>query len=84
MEQNVFKLSLIIEGATEKVSQFTMLIKSIYNKNVLFLRTKMHFLSTLEKVQTINNLCNHNIFVLEFVFLFTFPELPSISLFSIT
>jgi hypothetical protein len=66
MEQNVFKLSLIIEGTTEKVSQFMMPIKSIYNKNILFLRTKMHFLSTLEKVQTINNLCNDNIFVLNF------------------
>ncbi len=33
IDQHVFYLSLIIEGATEKVSQFMMSLKSIYNKN---------------------------------------------------
>jgi hypothetical protein len=62
MEQNVLKLSLIMEGTTEKVSQFTMLIKSIYNKNVRFDEQKCT-LEYFRKVQTINNLYNHNIFV---------------------
>jgi hypothetical protein len=30
----VFKLPLIIEGATQKVSKFAMLLKSIHNKNI--------------------------------------------------
>ncbi len=32
----LFRLSLIIEGATEKVSLFTMPLKSVYNKNFYF------------------------------------------------
>jgi len=34
------KLSLIIEGATEKVSQFTIPMKPIYNKNFFVLINK--------------------------------------------
>jgi len=31
-EQHVFRMSLITEGTTEKVSQFIMTMKSIYKK----------------------------------------------------
>jgi hypothetical protein len=34
MEQHIFILQLIIEGATEKVSQFIAPMKEIYNKNI--------------------------------------------------
>ncbi len=37
MEQHVFKLSLIIEGASEKVSQLIMPKKSIYNKKTVLM-----------------------------------------------
>jgi hypothetical protein len=40
MEQHVFKFPLIIEGATEKVLQFKMTVKSIYNKNLNFIEQK--------------------------------------------
>jgi hypothetical protein len=44
MEQHVFfAFSLIIEGATEKVLQFIMPVKSIYNKNLGFVGQKMFF-----------------------------------------
>jgi hypothetical protein len=33
MEEHIFAFSLIIEGTTEKVLQFIMPLKSIYNKN---------------------------------------------------
>jgi hypothetical protein len=35
--------SLIIEGSTEKVLQFVMPLKSIYNKNLSFAEQKMYF-----------------------------------------
>ncbi len=34
MEKRIFAFWLIIEGATEKVLQFIMQVKSIYNKNL--------------------------------------------------
>jgi len=34
MNHRFFKFSIIIEGATEKVMQFIMPLKSIYNKNL--------------------------------------------------
>ncbi len=34
MEQQVLKVSLQTEGATEKVSQFIMPLKSVYDKNI--------------------------------------------------
>jgi hypothetical protein len=36
IEQHVFEFSLIIEGTTEKVLQFTMPLKSINSKNLCF------------------------------------------------
>ncbi len=38
-----FAFSLIIEGTTEKVLQFVMPIKSIYNQNLGFIEQKMYF-----------------------------------------
>jgi hypothetical protein len=35
--------TLIIEGATEKVLQFIMPLKSIYSKNQGFVKQKMYF-----------------------------------------
>ncbi len=42
MEQRVFAFSLLIEGTTEKVLQFIMPLKSIYNKNLGFIKQKMY------------------------------------------
>jgi hypothetical protein len=41
-----FPFSLIIEGTTEKVFQFIMPFKSIYNKNLGIVEQKMYFLKT--------------------------------------
>ncbi len=38
-----FAFSLIIEGTTEKVLQFIMSLKSIYNENLLFIEQKVYF-----------------------------------------
>ena len=37
------KFALMIEGATEKMLQFTMPLKSIYNRNVGFIEQKIYF-----------------------------------------
>jgi hypothetical protein len=49
MEQRIFTISLIIEGATEKVLQFQMPLKSIYNKNTWFHLTKNVILNTTKR-----------------------------------
>jgi hypothetical protein len=50
-----FELSLITEGAAEKLSQFIMLLKSIKNKkNVLM--NKNVFFEHCRRVKTVNNL----------------------------
>jgi hypothetical protein len=38
-----FAFSLIIEGTTEKVLQFIMLLKTIYNGNFGFIEQKKYF-----------------------------------------
>jgi hypothetical protein len=43
MEQPIFKLTLIIEGAPEKVSQFKLPLKSIYSKKICFNQLKCIF-----------------------------------------
>jgi hypothetical protein len=43
MEQHIFAFSLMIEGTTEKVLQFMMPLKSIYNKNLGFIEQKCIF-----------------------------------------
>ncbi len=59
MEQQVFTLSLITEGATEKALQFTMSLKSVYIKNLGFNGHKCNLLTI--KVETINYLYNYMI-----------------------
>ncbi len=72
MEQCVFEIvSLIIEGATEKVSQFLMPIKSFYEK--CFNEQKSIF-EHCQIVKTRNNIYFLNA-------LPTFAEVPYISLF---
>ncbi len=48
MEQRIFAFSLIIEGTTEKVLQFIMPLKSIYNRNFGFIEQIMYFWTTTE------------------------------------
>jgi hypothetical protein len=46
MDEKVFKffaIPFIIEGTTEKVLQFVMPLKSIYNKHLGFIEQKMYF-----------------------------------------
>jgi hypothetical protein len=43
MEQPIFEFSLIIGGTTEKVLQFIMPLKSIYNRNFGFIEQKCIF-----------------------------------------
>ncbi len=50
MEQHVFTISLIIEGATEKVLQFMLPLKSIYKKS-FGLTLKNVFLNTAERLE---------------------------------
>jgi hypothetical protein len=49
--------SLIIEGTTEKVLQFKMPLKSIYNRNFGFIEQNMYFL-TLQRVSSKTNSIN--------------------------
>jgi hypothetical protein len=49
MEQHIFAFSIIIEGTTEKVLQFIMPLKSIYNQNLGFIEAKNVFLNTTER-----------------------------------
>ncbi len=46
MEQRVFAFWLIIKGATEKMLQFVMQFKSIYNKDLGFVEQKNVFSNT--------------------------------------
>ncbi len=43
MEQRIFAFSLIKEGTTEKVLQFIMPLKWIYNRKFGFIEQKMYF-----------------------------------------
>jgi hypothetical protein len=61
MEQHNLKLSSIIEGATEKISQFKMLFKLIYSTRFCFSEQNV-FLEDSKKVKAISNLYINNIF----------------------
>jgi hypothetical protein len=52
MEQLVFRMSLIIEDTTDKLSHFLLSMKSIYNKNVCVQQTK-YIVENCTKVKTI-------------------------------
>ncbi len=77
IEQHFFAISFIIEGATEKVLQFTMSCKSIYSKNLCFDEQKNVNINTTEwfKQWKIYEL---TLFLSRIFFLVTFSELPSI------
>ncbi len=49
-----FAFSIIIEGTTEKVMQFMMPLKSIYNKNLGFIEQNNVFLNTTERFKQAN------------------------------
>ncbi len=74
-----FAFWLIIEGTTEKVLQFKMQVKSIYNKNFHFVEQKMYFL-TLQRGSSKKKSINWHYFCDEKNFLLTFSELPPIDL----
>jgi hypothetical protein len=68
MEQLIFAFSLIIEGTTEKVFQFIMPRKSIYNQNLGFNEKNDVFLNTTEKFKQEKNLLIDIIFVMKIFF----------------
>ncbi len=78
MEQHIFAFWLIIEGATEKVLQFIMQLKSIFNKTWVSLNKKFIF-EHYREVQTRKSLLIDIIFGMK-NYLMTFSELPSIGL----
>ncbi len=49
MEQHVFTFSLVIEGTTEKVLQFEMPVRSMYNQNLGFIEQKNVIVNTTER-----------------------------------
>jgi hypothetical protein len=67
-----FRLSLIIEGTTGKVSQFIMPLKSIYNKKICF-KNKNVFLNIAKRLTQHINLSNNiiNTFKICYVYLFS-------------
>jgi len=56
MEKHIFEFSLIKVVATEKVLQFIMPLKSIYNENLGFIAQKNVFLNTTERFKQEKNL----------------------------
>jgi hypothetical protein len=50
MEHHIFAFTLIKEGITEKVLQFTMALKTIYNKVLVSLNKDMYVLNTIESL----------------------------------
>ncbi len=73
-----FAFSIFIEGTTEKVLQFIMPVKSIYNKNLGFIEQKMFFGHHIE-VLTIKNLSIDIIFVIKILF----GDLPRVASYSL-
>jgi hypothetical protein len=49
MEQHIFAFLLIIEGTTEKLLQFKIPLKSIYNQNISFIEQILYFLNTTDR-----------------------------------
>jgi len=82
IEQYVFRLLLIKGGATEKVSQFIMLLKSIYIKDFCFNKQKCFF-DHGTKVKTIINLHNY-ISVSKEMFCVPFQNCPLLAYIFIT
>ncbi len=51
-----FAFSSIIEGATEKVLQFMMTLKSIYNRNFGLIEQKVYFMNNRESLSKANSI----------------------------
>ncbi len=84
MEQHVFLLfSLIKEGTTEKVLQFIMPLRSIYNQNLGFIEQNCIF-EHLQRGSNNKESINSHYFCHENIFLVTFSELPLQAYVSIT
>ncbi len=80
MEHHIFAFSLIIKGTAEKVLQFIMPPKSIYNKMPWFHRTKKITFEHYREVQTVKkNMLIDIIFVIQ-IFLMTCSELSPVVL----
>ncbi len=72
-----FTFSLIIDGATEKILPFTMPLKSVFNRNFVFIKQKCiyeHFL----RVKTIKRYIKLYYFCHKTLVLFASSELPPI------
>ncbi len=74
-----FDFSLIIEGTTEKVLQFIMPLRSIYNQNIGFIEQILYFWA-LQKGSNNKRSIHWHYFCHENIFLVTFLELPPIGL----
>jgi hypothetical protein len=69
-----FEFSLVSEGTTEKVLQFGMTLKSIFNQNLCFIEQKMNF-RTPKRGPNSKKSINRHLFGHENIFLVTFSEL---------
>ncbi len=78
-QQHLFAFSFIIEGTAEKVLQFIMPLKSIYNKNLGFVEQKRYFW-TLQRGSNKYKSINWHYFCHEKKFPMTSSELPPIAL----
>ena len=72
-----FDFTLIIEGTTEKVLQFIMPLRSIYNQNIGFIEQMLYFWA-LQKGSNNKGSIHWHYFCHENIFLVTFLELPPI------
>ncbi len=77
MEQCIFTFPLIVGGTTEKVSQFSMPIMSVYNE-ILCLKEQKCIFEHGRKIKPIKYFHNCTINVFKFP-LFSFSVLPSLS-----
>ncbi len=62
---NVFAFSLNIEGTTEKMLQFILSLKSIYNNNLGLIEQKCIF-EHYREIQTVKNQSNVIVFAMNF------------------
>jgi hypothetical protein len=77
-----FDFSLIIEGTTEKVLQFIMSLRSIYNQTIGFIEQILYFWALQEGSNNKGSI-NWHYFCHENIFLVTFLELPPYRLMSV-
>ncbi len=75
MEQRIFYFLLIIQGATEKVLQFTMPLKVVYSKKMVSFNKNV-FLNIAEMIRVEKILKWHYFYTKHLFCLPTFQELP--------